>query len=150
MKSERILKFLNQLNVLKEERTRARKLSRGIEGFGSFNHKISSENGVLQQSLTEKYKRSNSQFNEHKNLEENQILPMIQDGKLESENGIKIKTEHSDSSIGSSDNITTGKLESQWSLKENMAPKEELVLVNKEMEGNPIGESNPLLGDRKN
>ncbi|XP_071737857.1 uncharacterized protein [Rutidosis leptorrhynchoides] len=150
MKSERILKFLNEVNALKEERARARKLSRGIEGFGSFNHRVSSENGVLQQSFVEKYKRSNSQFIENQNREENQILPMIQDGKLDLGNVVKNKTEHLGSN-GSSDSIPIEKLESQWSLKENMTPKDEHVLVNKEIEeGNCVGESNPLLGDEKN
>lgn len=141
-KSKRILKFLNELSLLKEERARARKLSRGIEGFGSFNHRVSLENGVFQQSFNDKYKRSNSQFIEHQNLEENQILPVIQDGKFESRNPIKKITENADSNIGSSDNVTIGNLGSQWSLKENMVPKEDRVLV-------PIVESSPLLGDEK-
>ncbi|KAJ0766273.1 putative ENTH domain-containing protein [Helianthus annuus] len=81
MKSERILKFLNDLSILKEERAKARKLSRGIEGFGSFNQRNSSENGVQQQLFQEKFKRSNSQFIEQQNIKENQILTMIQDCK---------------------------------------------------------------------
>ncbi|KAJ9565330.1 hypothetical protein OSB04_001296 [Centaurea solstitialis] len=85
MKSERILKFLNESSSLKEERLRARKLSRGIEGFGSFTQRVSSDHGVLQQSLVEKYKRSNSQFIENGFLEENQI----QDENSESRNPIK-------------------------------------------------------------
>nr|XP_043636616.1 epsin-3-like [Erigeron canadensis] len=139
MKSERILKFFNDGNVLKEERTRARKLSRGIEGFGSFSHRVSSENGVLQQSSAEKYRRSNTQFNEHGNLEENQV----QDAKLEAGNFIKKKTQNLGSSSGSVDNLIVEKLGSEFSVKENMAPKEDVVLA-------PIEESNPLLGDRKN
>lgn len=35
-KSENILRLLEDGNLLKEERTKARKISRGIEGFGSF------------------------------------------------------------------------------------------------------------------
>lgn len=142
MKSERILILLNESSVLKQERARARKLSRGIEGFGSFNHRTSAEHGVLQQSIPEKYKRSNSQFTEHQNLKENQILAMIKDENSESRHVIKKKIELSDTSNGSSDNIAVETLTSQLSLKENMAPKEASFLV-------PIEESNPLLGDRK-
>lgn len=150
MKSDRILKFLNESSALKEERSRARKLSRGIEGFGSFNHRVSSD-GVLQQSFLDKYKRSNSQFIEKVFLEENQISPMIQDEKSESRNPIKIPTHNLSSSDGIGDNITVEKLESQWSSKENMAPKEDDELVSKEIdESSPIGESYPLLGDWKN
>ncbi|KAF5797142.1 putative ENTH domain-containing protein [Helianthus annuus] len=145
MKSERILKFLNDLSILKEERAKARKLSRGIEGFGSFNQRNSSENGVQQQLFQEKFKRSNSQFIEQQNIKENQILTMIQDDNSKSRNLIKLKNEHSGSGTGTglSDNVTVEKLASQWSLKENMVPKEDHVPV-------PSGESNPLLGDRTN
>ncbi|KAI3750056.1 hypothetical protein L2E82_20680 [Cichorium intybus] len=139
MKSERTLKFLNESSSLKEERAKARKLSRGIEGFGSFSHRNSSENGVLQQSYLEKYKRSHSQFNEHGNLDENQISHVIQDENSESRNPIKKTTENPYFSDGFGGNIIVEKLESQSSSKENMAPKED-----------HIGESNPLLGDAKN
>ncbi|KAI3806399.1 hypothetical protein L1987_22304 [Smallanthus sonchifolius] len=142
-KSERILKFLNNLSILKEERAKARKLSRGIEGFGSFNHRNSADHGVPQQLFLENFKRSNSQFIEHQNLQENQILPMFQDENSKSRNPIKGKNEHSGSNDQPSDSIAVEKSGSQWSLKENMVPKEDHVLV-------PIRESNPLLGDRKN
>ncbi|PWA63207.1 ENTH/VHS-like protein [Artemisia annua] len=151
MKSERILKFLNEMNVLKEERAKARKLSIGIQGFGSFNHKVSSENGVIQQSFLDKYKRSNSQFIEHHNLDENQIIPVFQDETSKSRNPVKKIPEKSDFNDGSSEDITVAKLGSQWSLKENVAPKVDAILVKKEMEEeNLVGESNSLLGERKN
>lgn len=41
-KSERVLKLLEKGPVLKEERDRARKVTRGIQGFGSFNQRWSS------------------------------------------------------------------------------------------------------------
>ncbi|GJZ12683.1 ENTH/VHS-like protein [Tanacetum coccineum] len=150
MKSERILKFLNEVNVLKEERAKARKLSRGIQGFGSFNQRVSSENGVIQQSFVDKYKRSNSQFIEHHNLDENQIIPVFQDETSKSGNPVKIP-EKSDFSNGSGEDMTVPQLGSQWSLKENMAPKVDAILLKKEMEeDNLVGESNLLLGERKN
>ncbi|CAH1446829.1 unnamed protein product [Lactuca virosa] len=139
LKSERTLKFLNELSSLKEERAKARKLSRGIEGFGSFNHRISSGHGVLQQSSLEKYKRSHSQFIEHGNLDENQISPMIQDENSYSRNPIKKTPEISPLSDGFGGNMIVEKLGSQLSSKENMAPKEDHI----------VGESNPLLGDVK-
>ncbi|KAI3678325.1 hypothetical protein L6452_37612 [Arctium lappa] len=151
MKSERILKFLNESSALKEERSKARKLSRGIEGFGSFNHRVSSDHGVLQQSFLDKYKRSNSQFIENGFHEENQISPMIRGENSESRNPIKKPTHDSGSSDGFGDDITVEKLGSRWNSKENMAPKEDHELVSKEMEElSPLGESNPLLGDRRN
>lgn len=139
MKSERTLKFLTELSSLKEERAKARKLSRGIEGFGSFNHRISSEHGVRQQSFPEKYRRSNTQFIEHGILDENQISHVIQDENSNSRNPIKKTPENPYFSDGFGGNIIVEKLENQRSSKENMAPKEEHV-----------GESNPLLGDGKN
>ncbi|MCE7766881.1 hypothetical protein GQL56_30105, partial [Pseudomonas putida] len=41
-KSERILKLLENGQLLKDERNTARKISRGIEGFGSFNIRTNS------------------------------------------------------------------------------------------------------------
>ncbi|KAL0911998.1 hypothetical protein M5K25_017939 [Dendrobium thyrsiflorum] len=41
-KSERVLKLLEKGPVLREERDRARKVTRGIQGFGSFNQRWSS------------------------------------------------------------------------------------------------------------
>lgn len=48
-KSEKVLRLLEKGDLLKEERKRARELSRGIQGFGSFNRKPS-KNEVLQES----------------------------------------------------------------------------------------------------
>ncbi|XP_020576450.1 clathrin interactor EPSIN 1-like isoform X2 [Phalaenopsis equestris] len=52
-KSERVLKLLEKGQVLKEERDRARKVTRGIQGFGSLNQRWSSQaamDGVEQSS----------------------------------------------------------------------------------------------------
>ncbi|XP_058199568.1 epsin-3 isoform X2 [Rhododendron vialii] len=64
-KSERILKLLEKGPLLKEERDRARKVTRGIEGFGSFCQRTSSAEGVLRPSSFRAYGRCNSQFNDH-------------------------------------------------------------------------------------
>lgn len=73
-KSEWVLKLLQKGPVLKEERDRARKLTRGIKGFGSFCQR-SSGGGILQESSHEIYGRSNSDFinNDH---QENQLLSL--------------------------------------------------------------------------
>jgi len=50
--------------LLKEERNRARNLSRGIQGFGSFSQRSTQEQGVLhEKSLPTTFDRSNSDFN---------------------------------------------------------------------------------------
>ncbi|CAA7036731.1 unnamed protein product [Microthlaspi erraticum] len=77
-KSDKVLKLLEKGELLKEERKRARELSRGIQGFGSFNHKSSShctsENEVLQESQV--YRKCNSNFTKY-NEDEQEINPMV-------------------------------------------------------------------------
>lgn len=60
-KSERVLKLLERGPLLREERDRARKLSRGIQGFGRFD-RISSApvDSGERRTLPESYRRSNS------------------------------------------------------------------------------------------
>lgn len=56
--------------VLKEERNRARRLSRGIQGFGSFSKRPTPEQGILQEkSLPDTFGRCNFEFNNHENQE---------------------------------------------------------------------------------
>lgn len=59
-KCDRILRLLENGPLLKEERDKARKISRGIEGFGSFCIRTSSTH---QESLSKTFERCNSQFN---------------------------------------------------------------------------------------
>ncbi|CAN6823345.1 unnamed protein product [Brassica oleracea] len=61
-KSEKVLRLLEKGDLLKEERKRARELSRGIQGFGSFNRKPS-KNEVLQESSS--YRKCNSNFTKY-------------------------------------------------------------------------------------
>ncbi|KAK2643095.1 hypothetical protein Ddye_024858 [Dipteronia dyeriana] len=157
-KSERILKLLEKGPLLKEERDRARKLTRGIKGFGSFCHR-SSQKGILQESSRGTFERCNSQFNNCEN-EENK-LPSSNDGqggsmqKVERsqrnmnedailESGKKI--ENSSSRWSFSDEkqmLENPETETQTNFKENMAPdKEEFD------EWNFTGESKPLLDAR--
>ncbi|KAA8534210.1 hypothetical protein F0562_031597 [Nyssa sinensis] len=68
-KSEWILKLLDDRPLLKEERARARKLTHGIKGFGSFClQRPSSSDGSLRESST--YGRCNSHFNANNNQED--------------------------------------------------------------------------------
>ncbi|KAG6436210.1 hypothetical protein SASPL_101095 [Salvia splendens] len=59
-KCDRILRLLEKGPLLKEERDKARKISRGIEGFGSFCIRTSSTH---QESSSKTFERCNSQFN---------------------------------------------------------------------------------------
>lgn len=61
-KADRILKLLEEGPLLKEERDRARKLSRGIQGFGSFCQRSASSS-----SSSKSYSRCNSDFISHEN-----------------------------------------------------------------------------------
>jgi epsin len=61
-KSEKILTLLNDVTILKEERDRARKLSRGIEGFGSICNR---KEGIHYDPAYSSYSRSNSQISEY-------------------------------------------------------------------------------------
>lgn len=61
-KSERILKLLEEGHHLKEERDRARKLSRGIQGFGSFSQR---SNAAQEASSSMAFSRSHSDFINH-------------------------------------------------------------------------------------
>ncbi|KAL3530746.1 hypothetical protein ACH5RR_010068 [Cinchona calisaya] len=76
-KSERILKLLDNRPFLKEERNRVRMVTRGIEGFGSFSNRTSSDQGVLQDFSLKSYAKCNSQFNEHGNQEHR--IPLFDD-----------------------------------------------------------------------
>lgn len=66
-KSERILKLLEKGPYLKEERTRARKLTCGIKGFGSFCERNSTIKGNLKETSFRSYGRSKSQYTNHPN-----------------------------------------------------------------------------------
>ncbi|KAK4408569.1 Clathrin interactor EPSIN 1 [Sesamum angolense] len=65
-KSERILKLLEKSPLLREERDKARKISRGIQGFGSFSLRTSSG----QETPPKVFDRSNSEFIDNTNLDD--------------------------------------------------------------------------------
>ncbi|KAK4408831.1 Clathrin interactor EPSIN 1 [Sesamum angolense] len=64
-KCERVLKLLEKGPDWKEERDRARKVSRGIQGFGSFCHRDSSAgHDILPESSLKAFGRCNSELNQ--------------------------------------------------------------------------------------
>lgn len=158
-KSGRIVKLLEKGPLLKEERDRARKLTRGIQGFGSFCQRSSDSpaQGILRESSFETYGRSNSQshFSNHENQENQFPSPTaddftkkVEESKQSNENVVIIeagKGAENSSSCGSfGDGEVAQKPETQTSFKENMIPnKEELD------RWNCMGESNPLLGGKR-
>ncbi|XP_052184510.1 epsin-3 [Diospyros lotus] len=132
-KSERILQLLEKGPLLKEERDRARKLTRGIQGFGSFSHRASSAEGILQESSHGTFGRSNSQFNENGNQEEQ--ISSTKDENLIEPNARFISSKK----IENSQMPESSGAPARLSFKENMAPDEELL----------GGESGPLLRDQE-
>ncbi|XP_062015005.1 uncharacterized protein LOC133731639 [Rosa rugosa] len=149
-KSLRILKLLHQGNFLKEERDRARKLTRGIQGFGSFCQRTSSAQGILRESSYETYGRSNSDFVNHEDQENQLPSPSIEDlpKKLgeSKQNNESVSTDSSKEAGNSSsrDGLVAEKPETRTSFKENKVPKEVLDKWNCEEAFNPL-----LLGDNK-
>lgn len=82
-KSERILKLLEKGTLLKEERNRARKISRGIQGFGSINYRCSSENDsdTADHQGSNYFRKCNSQY-EHYDEQEEDVAPVVEEEKL--------------------------------------------------------------------
>ena len=145
-KSERLLKLLNNGHFIKEERDRARKLTREIQGFGSFCQRSTpAAQGLLQETPSSPaFDRCNSVYNNHEN-EENQIS--YSDKGLNKE-AVKSSSSHHGGIKEENKNYcddfekTEMLQKPQTSLKENMAPdREELHQWNM----THTGESNPLL-----
>lgn len=62
-KSERVLKLIEKGKLLKEERDRARKVTREIKGFGSINAKwMSNENGSESVHGSDMFRKCNSHY----------------------------------------------------------------------------------------
>ncbi|KAK6935873.1 ENTH domain [Dillenia turbinata] len=129
-KSERVLMLLSKGPILKEERDRARKVTRGIQGFGSFNHRSTPVQRILQESSSfgGAYGRCNSFINQTNDENENP------------ENVELVYGNQSDDRI-------LQKYETRTSFKENMAPNEVIERDVQELKCN--GESKPLLDEEK-
>nr|GMD02017.1 ENTH domain-containing protein C794.11C-like [Ipomoea batatas] len=61
-KSERVIRLLEDRSYLKEERTRERKVTIGINGFGSFCKNSVFEEETMKDATSERYLRCNSHF----------------------------------------------------------------------------------------
>lgn len=129
-KSDRILELLYNRTLFKEERNRARTVTKGIEGFGSFHVRTTdTEQTVLQDSSSSlrAFDKCNSQFNEHGNEEHTfptTFNKRTKQGKLEEHN--KYENEEMEGLI-SWDNkfskVGNDSSSPRTSFKENMAPK---------------------------
>ncbi|XP_020252252.1 clathrin interactor EPSIN 1-like [Asparagus officinalis] len=85
-KSERVLKLLEKGPLLKEERDRARKVARGIEGFGSFSHRwVSDKSGIEKGS--DLFRKWNSHYEADADEEQDDEVEDINKNKIQ-EKGI--------------------------------------------------------------
>ncbi|KAG4967249.1 hypothetical protein AAZX31_12G060600 [Glycine max] len=160
-KSERITKLLEEGTLLKEERKNARRLSRGIEGFGSFSHLSTQGQGVLRErSLPSTLRRYDSDLNNREDLENQSSclnngvdvdtvavkFPSHQGGTFKSLGSVEAKG-YQDDDLGNNNQMLQ---KSETSSKENMEPsKEEFHLWNLNGESKPIldwGEEDSKLG----
>ncbi|KAG6629213.1 hypothetical protein I3843_14G069600 [Carya illinoinensis] len=153
-KAERVMKLLEKGPLLKEERDRARSVTRGIQGFGSFSQRSFPAPGMLTESSSvTTFGRSNSQFNSQEN-EESQISTsnkgLTKEVKLSEQNikditfesGNKMVNEKPRGSLFAGQVLESA--ETQTSFKENMAPNQEEL-----HRWNFTGESNLLLDGKK-
>ncbi|KAJ3683958.1 hypothetical protein LUZ61_013122 [Rhynchospora tenuis] len=84
-KTEKVLKLLEKGPLFREERERARKISRGIQGFGSFNQNSTSNNAIANEKASNFIGRSISLYEDHGYLEkddEKENLKLSLDDKL--------------------------------------------------------------------
>ncbi|KAL2487522.1 ENTH/VHS family protein [Forsythia ovata] len=137
-KTERVLKLLEKGPLWKEERDRARKISRGIEGFGSFSYRTPSGQEILQESSNKAFDKCNSQFNEHGNRDD--LFSVSNEDKT-------VEVKHEKPLYPT--NPTTND-NSRISLKENMAPDGGVLLVElNDASSKCMTESKPLLDEQK-
>ncbi|CAK9188286.1 unnamed protein product [Ilex paraguariensis] len=160
-KSERLLKLLEKGPEWKEERNRSRKITRGIQGFGSFCQRTTFGQEILEDPSLKTYGRSNSQFNDHGNQEDqfspwnDQNLAKTRPGRAKQIHGENVssvfskKVEDLNYLDSFTDHQKVENFGSRGSFKEDMAPRKEVLSGDLE-EWNYTGESNPLLDDQRN
>lgn len=158
-KSERIVNLLEEVTLLKEERKQARRLSRGIEGFGSFPHRSTPAQGILREkSMPTTLRRYDSDLDNHEDQENKSSCsnndvdvdtvavksPGHQVRTLESLASVEAKEYQDD--LGNSQMLQ----KSEANAKENKDPsKEEFHLWNMKGESKPLldcGEEDSRLG----
>ncbi|CAJ2678844.1 ENTH domain-containing protein C794.11c [Trifolium pratense] len=124
-KSERVMKLLEEGTLLKEERNQCRRLSRGIQGFGSFQQRSTSTQTILREkSLPTTIRRCDSDSNNYEDQENKPSFSTLDSKKT---------------MIYQDDDIANNQLiqKSESSSKENMEPWKD--------EWNMDGESESLL-----
>lgn len=158
LKSEKILMLLEEGSLLKEERNRARKVSRGIEGFGSFSQKTSSAQGILSESPIATYTRSKSQFIENGDQEdwfssikheEESTKTMFNGSYNSGDENVRLVSNKEAKKMSFGNSFSSQPLpniETQSVSKENVAPKKEYILGGFDKR-NFNGDSKPLLDD---
>ncbi|KAI3926398.1 hypothetical protein MKX01_032586 [Papaver californicum] len=145
-KSERILKLLEKGPLLKEERDRARKVNRGIKGFGSFTQKTSTTDCENQFSVGA-FGRCNSELVNHGEDCENQFS--VEEGATERAKNTQQNEFHSSIpemtknalnslEVSSNENSLTKKFEMNKSSKENIMPRKEILCTDKTKESKPL------------
>lgn len=172
-KSERVLQLLEKGELYKQERHRARKLTRGIEGFGSFSQRSSSSavDGNSKESPANSFGRCNSHYADHSPQE--QVFPSLKKGDSTDGNE-QTKLAFSDPAPdnqlensnpqGNTDQVQLHRKNADFvrqPLKENMSggssrngrelnpiPVKKLLLEELHEE-DPMPESDPLLGSQK-
>ncbi|XP_010253185.1 PREDICTED: epsin-3 [Nelumbo nucifera] len=154
-KSERVLKLLDKGPLLKEERNQARKLTRGIEGFGSFCQRSSSADGSFKGSYLS---RSNSiycnpgnqddQFSSSKEADLTQNAKKTQSTYEDCNVVLDNPTKDSSSCNVSNQGRRLDKYDDEISSKENIAPTKQMedLLVEELEDQDNTRESKPLLG----
>ncbi|KAI3878228.1 hypothetical protein MKW92_032086 [Papaver armeniacum] len=144
-KSERMLKLLEKGPLLKEERNRARKVTRGIKGFGSFTQKSSmtDEN----QSPVGAFGRCNSEFVNHG--EDCEIQFSVDEGETEGTKSTQQNGFHSSIPEMTTDKLNpvkdsrnedslSKKSEMRKSSKENIMPRKEISRIDRTKEFKPL------------
>lgn len=121
-KSERVMKLLEEGNLLKEERNQCRRLSRGIQGFGSFTQRSTPTQAILREkSLPTTFGRCNSDSNNYEDQENNSSFSPL---------GSMKTTIYKDDDIGNNQLLQ----KSESSSKENMEPSREVWNLDGESE----------------
>lgn len=79
-KGERVVKLIEDFSFRNEERAKARKLTSGIKGFGSFCGRVAPTEGTVEDAATfEKYVRCNSHFNDSRSGRDDEVLVSKED-----------------------------------------------------------------------
>lgn len=121
-KSERVMKLLEEGNLLKEERNQCRRLSRGIQGFGSFTQRSTPTQAILREkSLPTTFGRCNSDSNNYEDQENNSSFSTLGNMKT---------MIYKDDDIGNNQLLQ----KSESSSKENMEPSREVWNLDGESE----------------